>query len=613
MLRSEKILLVGAFNHLHIFLDPSPNAVKSFKERERLFNLPQSSWEDYDKKLISKGGGIFSRNVRSIELSPEIQQLLDITETSMEPSALINAMLKAPVDLIYNGGIGTYLKASQQSHAEVNDKANDAVRVSGNEIRAKVLGEGGNLGATQLGRVEYALQQGKLYTDAIDNSAGVDCSDHEVNIKILLGRIMQDGDMTLKQRNALLASMTDEVGLLVLRDNYLQTQAISLEYTQSLSLSSVHQRFMRYLEQAGKLSRRIEYLPDDKQIIDRGTALQIGLSQPELSVLLAYSKMDLYQQLLNSSLPDEMQWDHLLALYFPTPLSKKFAAILPQHPLRREIIATELTNRIANRMGITFAFRMLEETELPIETVVHAWYQASAILNSELYFSEIEALDNQVNTAIQYEMLLDIRRQLERITRWILHYEKIGADIHALLPALTDYVPKLLPHAIEWLKNSDRHQALAQYWIDANVPPKLAHMTACVDAAIALLHAIRIAVQRKLVVEEVAKLYFNLVDIVHLDWLTSLIDSLPRNNRWQTLARLACRFDIYQSLSHLVEKVLDSEKGKNVDTLLKIWLETHKGGLAHCEQLFEELAQSIPDLAMISAAIREITYRLAGK
>jgi glutamate dehydrogenase len=609
MLRSACTLLVGAFNHQHIFLDPHPDPELSFKERQRLFDLPQSSWEDYDSKLISQGGGIFSRHARHIPLSQEVQALLGVDDTQMEPNALIHALLQAPVDLIYNGGIGTYIKASTQSHNEVNDKTNDAVRVNGNEVRAKVIVEGGNLGMSQLGRIEYALQQGHVYTDAIDNSAGVDCSDHEVNIKILLGMLVQNGDMTVKQRNTLLASMTDDVALLVLRDNYLQTQAISLEATQAVSLSSVHRRFISYLEKTGKLSRRIEYLPDEKQLNDR-LQLQLGLTKPEISVLLAYAKMDLYEHVLNSDLPDSPMWDPLLADYFPTAISKKFAAYLPQHSLRREIIATTLTNRIINRMGTTFIFRVEEEMETDTATVIYAWYQAAQALNCERLFSDIEALDNRVDAQTQYAMLLEVRRQLERVTRWILHLALTGQDVHALFEALRAHLPTQLSLVARWLKDSVRHQTLVQQWVQAGVPEKQARLIACLDAVIALLNAARIAEQYHHPLDDVTKLYFKLAQIVRLDWLTGLIDALPRHNRWQTLARSACRYDLYQGHSKLVERVLCNGKGESADRRLESWLTANEAGIEHYHRLFEELEQSVPDLAMISAAIREITQRL---
>lgn len=609
MLLSECTQLVAAFNHQHIFFDPKPNISQSFQERQRIFNLSQSSWEDYDKSLISQGGGVFSRHMRTIPLSPEIRALLQIEETELSPNELINVMLKAPVDMIYNGGIGTYVKASTQSHTEINDKANDALRVNGNEIRAQVIIEGGNLGLSQLGRIEYAQNLGNIYTDAIDNSAGVDCSDHEVNIKILLGMFVRNGDMTIKQRNTLTASMTEEVAQLVLRDNYLQTQAISLEALQATLLSSVHRRFMTYLEKAGKLSRRIEYLPNDKQLIDR-LENQQGLTKPEIAVLLAYAKMDLYQQLLDSSLPDQDIWDHLLVEYFPSILSTQFATLLPQHSLRREIIATSLTNRIVNRMGVSFVFRVQEEMEVDITTILQAWYQAATALNSERLFDEIEALDNQINTQTQYAMLLQVRRQLERVTRWVLHLCQTGKDASAVFDTLRDHMPAQLNLVGRGVKDSPTHQALIQQWIQAGVPDKQAKMIACLDTVIPLLNSAQIAEELNYPVDDITKLYFKLAHIVRLNWLTSLIEALPRQNRWQTLARLACRYDIYQAFSRLVEHVLKSSQEKSIDITLANWLENNTAEIEHCHHLFEELEQSPPDLAMISAAIREISQKL---
>ncbi|MBY0377894.1 MAG: NAD-glutamate dehydrogenase, partial [Gammaproteobacteria bacterium] len=323
MLLSQQIQLVGAFNHAHIFLDPNPDAALSFNERKRLFELPRSTWADYNPDLISAGGGVFSRNVKSIKLSPEIKKLLGIDKDMLEPNQLIHAMLKAEVDLLWNGGIGTYIKASTESHAEVGDKANDALRVNGCDLRAKVVGEGGNLGATQRGRIEYALAGGRIVTDFIDNSAGVDCSDHEVNIKILLNQVVANGDMTEKQRNELLASMTDEVGKLVLRNNYTQTQAISLARGQTKYSLDLFIQVMEDLERVGLLDRALEFLPTDKELQERKGADK-GLTSPELAVLLAYFKIFLKEELLKSSTPEDPYVSKFVKFEFPATLHERF-------------------------------------------------------------------------------------------------------------------------------------------------------------------------------------------------------------------------------------------------------------------------------------------------
>ncbi|WP_269531886.1 NAD-glutamate dehydrogenase [Chitinimonas sp. BJYL2] len=609
MLLSEQIKLVAAFNHLHIFLDPTPDVAKSFKERQRMFALPRSSWEDYDKKLISKGGGIFSRSAKSIPISPEVRKLLDITDEALAPNDLIRAILKAPVDLLYNGGIGTYFKASTQSHAEAADRANDALRIDGKEIRARVIGEGGNLGFTQLGRVEYALNGGHICTDAIDNSAGVDCSDHEVNIKILLGRLTQAGDMTLKQRNSLLADMTDNVSELVLRDNYLQTAAISLELKQAKSLLSVHTRFMQGLEKAGRLSRRIEYLPNDAQIADR-QANGHGLTSPELAVLLAYAKLDLFDKLVASPLPASKEWDGLLADYFPVKMAEKFRKQLPSHPLRSEIVATVLTNECVNRMGISFVFRVAEETNASPAEIVHAWSVASKLMQADKLWAELEALDNLVPTAAQYDVMLELRKHIERVARWVLRVQMTESDADKQLAQLTDEIPALLPKLDKWLadkpnyaRQRDAHKA---HGIKVDLAARVVHL----DAVLALLDIARLARQSKAAVEDVAQAYFRLESALQIDWLREVVDGLPRDNRWQTLARMALRDELYREHAGLTGRVLTGTG--TVQKRVDGWLKAREGALEHVSRMFEELRASIPDLAMVSAAMREIRNRLAA-
>ncbi|QDQ25131.1 NAD-glutamate dehydrogenase [Chitinimonas arctica] len=609
MLLSEQIKLVAAFNHLHIFLDPNPDTAKSFAERQRMFALPRSSWEDYDKKTLSKGGGIYPRSAKSIPLSPEMRKVLDVSDEAMAPNDLIRAILKAPVDLLYNGGIGTYFKASTQSHAEASDRSNDALRIDGREIRAKVIGEGGNLGFTQLGRVEYAMHGGHICTDAIDNSAGVDCSDHEVNIKILFGRLVQSGDMTLKQRNTILAEMTDNVGDLVLRDNYLQTAAISLELQQSKSLLSVHSRFMQSLEKASRLSRRIEYLPNDTQLGDRQAA-GLGLTSPELAVLLAYAKLGLYDQLLASPLPGMPEWDELLGAYFPVKMSTKFKAQLPSHPLRREIVATVLTNECVNRMGISFVFRVAEETNASPADIVHAWSLASRLVQADKLWSELEALDNKVPTHTQYTLMLEVRKQLERVARWVLNVQLTETDAAARLAQLTDEIPSLLPKLDKWLADKPTFARERERLAGAGVKPELSARVVNLDALLALLDIARLARTSKTSVEDVAQVYFKLEGALQLDWLRGMVDGLPRDNRWQTLARMAFRDELYREHAHLTARVLQESGSiaKKVDS----WLKSRETALEHCGRMFEELRVATPDLAMISAAMREIRNRLAA-
>lgn len=609
MLLSEQIKLVAAFNHLHIFLDPNPDTAKSFKERQRMFALPRSSWEDYDTKTLSKGGGVFSRSAKSIPVSSEMRKVLDITDEALAPNDLIRAILKAPVDLLYNGGIGTYFKASTQSHAEASDRSNDALRIDGRELRAKVVGEGGNLGFTQLGRVEYAQHGGHICTDAIDNSAGVDCSDHEVNIKILFGRLVQAGDMTLKQRNTILADMTDNVGDLVLRDNYLQTAAISLELQQAKSLLSVHSRFMQSLEKAGKLSRRIEYLPSDTQLLERQQA-GTALTSPELAVLLAYAKLGLYEELLASPLPAMKEWDTLLEAYFPTKMVEKFRVQLPSHPLRSEIVATVLTNECVNRMGISFVFRVSEETNAHPADIVHAWSVASRLMQADKLWLDLEALDNKVPSADQYELMLEVRKQLERVARWVLNVQMTESDAAARLSKLSGEIPALLPKLDQWVADKAGFVAERKRLAATGVSGELAARVVNLDALLSLLDVAHLARTTKTAIEDVATVYFKLETALQIDWLRDKVDGLPRDNRWQTLARMAFRDELYREHASLTGRVL--QESGSVAKRVEGWLKSREAALEHCARMFEELRVATPDLAMISAAMREIRSRLAA-
>src|SRR4051795_6131183 len=410
MLLSEHIRLVAAFDHRHIFLDPSPSdPAASCAERRRMFELPRSTWDDYSRKLISEGGGVFPRTAKSIELSVPVREALDVDAERLTPSELIQAILRAPVDLLWNGGIGTYVKSAHETHADVGDKANDAVRVNGRDLRARVVGEGGNLGFTQRGRIEYALAGGRVNTDAIDNAGGVNCSDHEVNIKILLDSVVAAGDLTGKQRNELLAEMTDAVAELVLRGGYRQTQALALARAQAPAMLDVHDRLMRSLEQAGRLDRALEALPDAETIGERRSA-RIGLTQPELAVLVAYAKITVYAALLDSDLPEDPYLSRMLAEYFPAPLPERFPEPMERHRLRREIIATYVTNSMVDRAGSTFAYRMHEDTGAPASDIARAYAAASEVFDMRSFWTDVEALDLAVAADTQVAMLLDARR-----------------------------------------------------------------------------------------------------------------------------------------------------------------------------------------------------------
>ncbi|SCK21745.1 NAD-glutamate dehydrogenase [Vogesella sp. LIG4] len=611
MLLSEHICLKAAFNHLHIFLDPTPNAAHSFAERARLFNLPRSSWTDYNRELISQGGGIFERSAKSIPLSPEVKAWLETDKDSMAPNELIHELLKAKVDLFYNGGIGTYIKASTQSHADARDRANDPVRVNGNQLQAKVVAEGGNLTCTQLGRVEYALTGGRICTDAIDNSAGVDCSDHEVNIKILLGAVMQAGDMTLKQRNDLLAEMTEEVGHLVLRNNYLQTQVLAINRSHAASMLSAHSRMISHMEKTGELNREIEYLPSDTQINERRLARQ-GLASPEVSVLLAYGKISLDQAILATDVPDDADFMPVLVNYFPKPLQQRFGEQMQRHHLKREIISNQLANQIINRMGVTFVFRLQEESSFSAADITRAFWIASRVFDAERLWGQIEQLDNQVSADLQVEMMVMVRTLVERAVRWVLRNRRPIGSVSAAIEQYGAKVQSLLQQ-LPQLVSADAYPQVARQekrLNQPNVPAELASVLARLEFAVPLMDIIEIAGNSELSLDAIAANYLQLGRSLQLDWLRSAITQLPRDNRWQSLARSALRDDLYRQHRELTRRALAANSDS---AFVSSWLAQRASDVEACQQMFAEL-QSFEalDLAMLSAGMRELNNHLLG-
>src|SRR4051794_1699186 len=521
MLLSEHIRLVAAFDHRHIFLDPDPaDPAAACAERRRMFELPRSTWADYDASLISEGGGVFPRTAKSIELSEQVRAALDVDAERLTPSELIQAILKAPVDLLWNGGIGTYVKASSETHADVGDKANDAVRVNGRELRARVVGEGGNLGCTQRGRIEFALAGGKINTDAIDNAGGVNCSDHEVNIKVLLDAVVEAGDMTVKQRNALLAEMTDAVAERVLRGSYTQTQALSLARAQAPAMLDVHDRFMRELEASGRLDRTLEALPDAETVAERRQAGQ-GLTQPELAVVLAYSKITLYAALLDSDLPEDPALTDELARYFPAPLPDRYGEEMARHRLHREIVATRVTNDLVDRAGTTFMFRLREDTGASHADIARASLVSRDVFEIRSLWREIEGLDGAVAADVQIEMMLSGRRMVERATRWLLRTRPRPLDIAAEVErfgagarVVADALPRVLVDEEQETWRS-RVASLAEQ----GVPEELAGRVASQGALFSALDIVEVAAATGREVADVAELHFRLGGRLHLHWL----------------------------------------------------------------------------------------------
>jgi len=612
MLLSEHIRLVAAFDHRHIFLDPDPDSATSYAERRRMFALPRSSWADYDESLISAGGGVYPRTAKSIPITPEVKAALGIAAdvTRITPNELMHAILAAPVDLFWNGGIGTYVKSSAETHAEVGDKANDAIRVDGSELRVKCVGEGGNLGLTQLGRIEYALAGGRVCTDAIDNSAGVDCSDHEVNIKVLLDRVVADGDMTEKQRNILLAEMTDEVATLVLRDNYAQNVAMATAVAQAPSLLHAHARYIRRLEKAGQLDRELEFLPADKQINERRQA-GLGLVAPEFAVLLAYTKITLDQELLQTALPDEPYLRQELFAYFPSPLRSRFREQIEAHPLRREIINTCLVNSLVNTAGTTFVYRMREETGSDAEDIFRAHVVVRDVFGLPAYWAAVEALDNAVDAVVQTRMRLEARRLAERGSRWLLHNRRPPIDIAAQIEFFHDGALEVLALLPKLLRGDDlgAMQQRRDELVGAGIPEELAVTTAVMDNAYSAFDIVAVSRDKGRPVDEVADVYFSLADRLSTARLLGRINALPRDDRWKTMARGALREDLYAAHAGLTSQVL-SAGGPDAtpDQRFAAWVERNGSVVNRARQTFEEIATSETyDLAMMSVAMR--TFR----
>ena len=620
MLLSEHIKLIAAFDHRHIFVDPTPDPARSYAERRRLFDLPRSSWADYDAKLISPGGGVFPRTAKSIPLTPQMRAALGIADsvTRTTPADLMRAILLAPVDLFWNGGIGTYIKASTESNADVGDKANDPIRINGADLRAKVVGEGGNLGCTQLGRIEFALHGaggagGKICTDAIDNSAGVDTSDHEVNIKILLDQAASAGEVAADERGGLLAEMTDEVGRLVLADNYGQNVALASAMAQAPSLLNVHARYLRRLVAEGHLNRELEFLPGERTINERRQN-GLGLTQPELSVLLAYTKITLEDELLASDLPDDTFLKTDLFHYFPSALRDRFRERIEAHPLRREIITTQVVNNLVNNAGTSFVFRMREETGASAEEIARAHIVARAVFDMHSFWAAVDGLDNRVPAQVQVRMRLAARRLTERGARWFLLNRRHPLDIAAQVEAFRSGVAEVVAQLPKLLKGADFDQLVAgkQELLDAGVPEDLAARSASFSAAYSALDIVEVAWDSGRAPVEVAECYFDIVDRLRIGILRDRINALPRADRWQAMARAAVREELYSAQAALTFEVLAAAPGEtDPDARFATWVAKNKAAVDRAQAVLEEIGTADSfDLAILSVALRVLRTML---
>jgi len=614
MLLSRHIKLVGAFNHLHIFLDPDPDPAVSFEERKRLFSLPRSSWSDYDPSLISQGGGVFERSAKSIPLSAEVRRLLGIRDESVPPNRLIQALLTAQVDLLWFGGIGTYVKASTETNGQVGDRANDGTRVDADELRCRVIGEGANLGITQRGRIELALGAdggGKVNTDAIDNSGGVDTSDHEVNIKVLLGEVTARGQLGLEERNALLGRMTDEVAALVLRDNYLQTQAISVTESQGSRLLDAQQRMMRWLERERGLDRKLEALPDDETLAERRSSGR-GLARPEISVLLAYGKLSLYDSLLQSGLLDDPLLSKDLYHYFPEPLRQAYPEAIEQHRLRREIIATYIANSMVNRVGPTFVASMVSQTGAEPADVARAYTVTREAFGLRSLWAEIEALDFQVPAQAQLEMMVAVGRVVERVTLWFLRNTRSPLDISPCTeefgPAVQtvhDLLGDLLPRSeTKELRRRER------FYLKQGVPEAVAYRVAALPVLAAACDIWTIARSTGQEVEAVGRIYFVLGDRFRLGWLREAAADVGTSGRWAKMAATAAIDNLFAHQRELTRRVLDTaEAGAAPRRAIDGWIAEHHGAVERTEELLKEIQQADSlELSMLMVADDQIRW-----
>jgi glutamate dehydrogenase len=609
MLLSEHIRLLAAFDHRHVFLDPNPDAARSFVERKRMFDVPRSSWDDYDKSLISAGGGVYPRSAKSIPISPEVRVALGLKPDveHLAPNDLLSAVLKAPVDLLWNGGIGTYIKASSETHADVRDRANNGLRIDGAEVRAKIIGEGGNLGMTQKGRIEAAQKGVLLNTDFIDNSAGVDTSDHEVNIKILLNDAVQRGELSFDARNEQLAAMTDEVAELVLWDNYRQNQAITLMEHQSIGRIGSMAHFIKTLENEGTLDRQVENLPSEAELAERKSR-GLGLTRPELAVLLSYDKMRLFQQLLDSDVPEDPYLSKELVRYFPAPLHEKYAEHMQRHRLKREIIATAVTNSTLNRMGATFMMRMQEDTGKGPEAIAKAYTAAREILDARQLWAQIEALDSKVAEDTQVDAVKQIWSLLRHMTRWLLNRPGGSLDIAENVARYQTGVSALrqvLPEVLTPTGKGD-FACTQEKWEGLGMPAELGQRLARMPDLRAALDMVEVVQQSGQPMEKVARVFFELGEVLDLEWLRGQIEALPVEGHWHAQARGSLLDELSHQHRALALQVLGMAGATGDLSPVQAWLQRDDATLQHTRNMLAEILTQNADYPIASVAVRRL-------
>lgn len=622
LLRSKATRLVAAFDHRDIFLDPTPDAAVSFEERQRLYNLPRSSWQDYNRELISAGGGVYSRGLKSIEITPEVREVLGLDEsvTELAPAELISAILKAPVDLIYNGGIGTYVKASTETNAQVGDKANDALRVNGKDLRARIVGEGGNLGFTQLGRIEAARNGVLLNTDAIDNSAGVETSDREVNIKILVDRLVARGELSSEERASFIESLQDEVGGKVLETNVDQNVLLQGEFHGSFLGTNLYKRLMHDLEEHAGLNRAVEFLPTDEELDERLETTGDRLTRPELAVLAAYVKIYLTHALEQTDFADDPYLEGVLRTYFPAALVERFGQHLDSHPLRKEIICTRVANELVNIGGITFAYRIMEEFNVGIDSVARAFIVARELFELGTAAKLHSELSPKTPLDAWFTVLRDNQRVLDRAVRWFITERGVvaGATISELLENFGSVV-EMRRNLPEYLSDTSRARVRAKR--DAGeawgLPEQLIVIWIRGFEGYALLDVIRSAADHDFEATSLAPVYFATYDRFKVDELLGLITELPRSDRWEILARQAMRGSLYETAASLALSVAEGTEGdfSTIDGAQKAlagWIENHPTRVGNIDRILDEIAEAAPDvtghprLAVVSVALRTL-------
>ncbi|MFN7038817.1 MAG: NAD-glutamate dehydrogenase [Alphaproteobacteria bacterium] len=611
LLLSKHICLVGAFNHLHIFIDPNPDSALSFDERKRLFNLSGSNWTDYNSKLISEGGGVFERTAKSISISKQMKERFNIEENELTPDQLIKKLLCAKVDLLWNGGIGTYVKAIDESHTDVGDKTNDNVRVNGSDLNCSVVGEGGNLGFSQKGRIEYALAGGRLNTDAIDNSAGVDCSDHEVNIKIAFGKVIEASKLSLDDRNKLLEEMTEEVAALVLRDNQLQTQAITIMEKQGHEVLEMHERLINRLESIGTLNREVEFLPSKTELARRNIA-KLGLTRPEIAVLLAYSKLTIYNDLISSDLPDDPYFQNDLSRYFPKPMRESWQEEINHHPLKREIIATSVTNSMVNRIGNFFYHFALEDTGLKGSDIARAYTITREVFNLREIWESIESLDGKMLVDNQVELFFQINKLVQRCIFWFLRNSPQLIEVTGIVNSFKPGIKELFSIIEKLITGSTKNkfqERLKNYKL-MSIQSELAHTIARISILSSGCDIVSVAVKNNLSIETVGKIYYKVGTRFKFDFLSSAIDNIKVESYWQRLALKTLKDELYDQQRILTSKIIKFV-GKDNDPI-EDWCKMHESEIERYDHFINDLfIYEILDYSMVTLAVKR-TYLLVG-